>query len=30
MKFEKEKLQHISPWLHYSPKSCPLHVTPYF
>jgi hypothetical protein len=28
MKFEKEKLHHISPWPHYSPKSCPLHVTP--
>jgi hypothetical protein len=28
MKFEKEKHQHISPWLHYSPESCPLHITP--
>jgi hypothetical protein len=25
---KKEKLQHISPWLHYSPESCALHVTP--
>jgi hypothetical protein len=26
---KKEKLQHISPWRHYSPESCALHVTPY-